>query len=294
MAGSVSAAELAASIPVGAGEHLPTARALEDAALAAHASAAVPRLRAIDREHDRAMSALRATYQRREAADDEEWPDPPPDSWALDALGLVVAAVALAAIIASARFGAQWDARGAAALGAALLGLTAGLHGVSALRARRGTVSNARSSSIIGFDAVAALAGAGLIVWRASLPRGGAALAEVALPAGAAVLCSLVLAALWVGARRRGAPARARLARYREAEASWRADLDVEAAELAATARAAALACIDQLPAAVRDALLADLAEAARRLRRREDVPHDVATALSEAPFGFLRYDARV
>lgn len=290
----MSAVELAASIPVAVGEHLSTARALEDAAVAAHAPAVAARLRAIDREHDRAMSALRATYQGREAAHDEEWPDPPRDSWALDALALVVTAVALAVIIASARFGAQWDARSAAALGAALLGLTVALHGVNALRARRGSVSNARASSIIGFDAVAALAGAGLIAWRASLPRGGAALAEVAVPLGAAVLCGLVLVALWIDARRRGAPARARLARYRQAEASWRADLDAEAAELAAAARAAALACVDELSAPVREALLKDLVDATQRLQRRDDVPHDVASALREAPFGFLRYDDRV
>ncbi|MCY7379367.1 MAG: hypothetical protein LH467_08545 [Gemmatimonadaceae bacterium] len=54
-----SAAQLAASIPVRVGETLPTARALEDTAITAHAPPLVSRLRAIDRKHDGGMSAAR-------------------------------------------------------------------------------------------------------------------------------------------------------------------------------------------------------------------------------------------
>lgn len=291
----MTAAELASSIPVSTGETLSAARVLEDAALASAAPQLRARLKAIDRDHDRAIAALRTRYRERENAYDEDWPDPPRDIWGLDAAALVLTAIALAVVIASARFADRWDAPSAAALCAGLIVLATVLHLVGALRSRSGAgVSNQRASSVIGFDAVAAVAGAGLIVWRANGARGGAPLDAVIAPAIVSGLCGLLLAIVWVDARRRGAPERARVARYRVAEASWREDLDAEAAELADRARESALAEVLALDDATRAAIDADLAEAARILRRRDDVPQGVAAALADAPFGSLRYDDRV
>ncbi|MBA8848779.1 hypothetical protein [Microcella alkalica] len=163
------------------------------------------------------------------------------------------------------------------------------------MRSRPGAaVSNHRASSVIGFDAAAALAGAGLIVWRADQPRGGAPFDAVMVPVIVSAVCGVILAVVWIDARRRGAPERARVARYRAEEASWRADLDVEAAELAERSRGAVLAAIAALDDARRSAVEGDLAEAAGILRRRGDVPHSFASAIADAPFGALRYDARV
>ncbi|WAB82642.1 hypothetical protein OVN18_06480 [Microcella daejeonensis] len=296
----MSAAELAASIPVRLGEALPTARALEDAAAGVHAPVLADRLRSIDREHDRAMARLRATYRAREdgyegAPAGEEPHDPPRDIWGLDALALVLVAVGLAVLPASARFADRWDAASAAALSACLIVLATLLHLVGALRSRSSAgVSNHRASSVISFDAVAALAGAGLVVWRASLPRDGAPIESVLVPAVAAGVCGVLLGLVWIDARGRGAPEREQAARYRSAEASWREDLDPQAEVLAARSREAALAAALELDAGVRAALETDLAEAALILRRREEVPYEIATAIGKAPFGSMRYDDRV
>ncbi|MDO8337764.1 MAG: hypothetical protein Q7T15_05870 [Microcella sp.] len=291
----MTAAELASSIPVSAGETLSAARVLEDAALASAAPQVRARLRAIDRDHDRAIAALRARYRERESAYDEDWPDPPRDIWGLDAAALVITAIALAVVIASARFADRWDAPSAAALCAGLIVLATVLHLVGALRSRSSAgVSNQRASSVIGFDAVAAVAGAGLIIWRANGARGGAPFDAIIAPVVVSALCGLLLAIVWVDARRRGAPERARVARYRVAEASWREDLDAEASELADRSRAAALAVVQALDAESRAAVETDLAEAALVLKRRDDVPPGFASAIADSPFGALRYDDRV
>lgn len=291
----MTAASLAGGISVQAGETLPAARALEDAAIAAAAPGLAARVRAIDRDHDRAMAALRARYRERENADDEEWPDAPRDIWGLDGLALVLVVVALSCVIASARFADRWDAPAAAALGGGLIVLATAAHLVNGVRSRAGSgVTNQRASSVIGVDAIAAVIGAGLIVWRADAPRGGAPLDAVIVPALASAVCGVVLAALWVITRRRGAPERAMLARYRAAEASWRVDLDREAGELAARSRSSALAALLELDAQARAAIEGDLAEAARILRRRDGVMQGFSAALADAPFGSLRYDDRV
>lgn len=291
----MTAAELASSIPVSTGETLSAARALEDAAVAAAAPQLRAPLRAIDHDHDRALARLRARYRERENAYDEEWPDPPRDIWGLDAAALVITAIALAVVIASARYADRWDAPSAAALCAGLIVLATVLHLAGALRSRSSAgVSNQRASSVIGFDAAAAFAGAGLIVWRANGARGGAPFDAIVVPVVVSALCGVVLALVWVDARRRGAPERARVARYRAAEASWREDLDVEASEIAARSRGAALAAVLGLDGARRAAVESDLAEAARVLKRRDDVPHAFASAVAASPFGALRYDERV
>ena len=290
-----SAAQLAASIPVRVGETLPTARALEDAAVAAHAPPLVSRLRAIDLRYDRAMAALRARYQQRESRYDEEWPDPPRDIWGLDAIALVIVAVGVAVVPASVQFSDRINAPFAAALCAGALLVATLLHGVNALRSRGGgSVSNQRASSVVGFDAVAALVGSGLIVWGALVPRDGAPLDSVLVSAGIAATCGIVLILVWIDARRRGAPERGRVKRYVAAEASWREDLDVEAGELAARSRNEALAAALELADDARAGLEGDLIEAARILRGRDDVPYEIATVFAEAPFGALRYDDRV
>lgn len=290
-----TAAALAETLSVGH-EVLPVARALEDAAITAWAPFAAERLRAVDRAHDRAMAALRTTYREREKGyDDEESPEPRRDIWGLDALALVLVALALALVPAGLTASPEWDAPRTALACAAGLAVATGLHGVNALRSRGpARVNNARASSVIGFDAVAAIVGAGILALRPLVPRDPVPLAPLLPSVGIATACGIVLLLLWRDARRRGAPERDRVRRYRVAEASWRADLDHAAAELAAGSRRDAAAAFAEADAATRTAITADLDEATRTLLRRGDVPDAVVRPLRTAPFGHLRYGDRV
>lgn len=296
MSGGRTASALAATLAVDH-EALPVARALEDAAVAARAPSLTNRLRGIDRAHDRAMAALRARYQERENRYDEDWPETFRDIWGLDALALVLVAVALSLLPASVLHPHQLDAPASviALASAGVLVLATLLHVVNAVRSHRSSsVSNERASSVIGFDAAASLAGAAIIMLRTLVPRDPLPLAPMLPAAAIATACAVVLLVVWRDARRRGEPERDRVRRYRAAEASWREDLDVEAATLAARSRAEASAAFLEVDPETRTAIEADLAAAARALGRRPDAPGAVVEALRRAPFGHLRYGDRV
>lgn len=295
----MSAAELATSIPVDLLSHSEPARAIEDAAIAAHSPDVVARLHELDREHDRRLTEIRARLQQHEEAFEREDVGAPVEnrrtSYLPDALGITIALAALATILASLQFADRWDAVSATLTTAIMITAGTVLHLLGTVRSYLGsTVTNHRGSSYVGATAVIALIATGVIVQRGRLPGETAGLDAVLPSAIATGVCGVALLIAWVDMRRRGAPERARDARYDAARAAWQEELGGEAAALAERHREAALAAVHELDPDARAAIERDLIEAARILRDRDDVPQLWVSMLADSPLSTLRFDDRV
>ena len=259
-------------------------RAIEDTALSRIDAETARRFVDLDRRFDRTVSALRQELARRQERVADEPVRQPAAGW--DMTGFLLALVAAPLLLVAGGAGTALPTPVAVTASTALVLAAAVAHVIGAVRARRAGASVASSRHLVLLSATAALAVAGLILWRAS----GQVTPGIVVALSLAVLSAVACVILFVPTSReaRGDSAARRV--EREAERSRRADLETELAAAIETARAESWALLGGLTAAQREELSAATTQAVAALGRRQLLEPAVLRELRTAQAGQLRY----